>query len=169
VAGLNLRKEVRMNDKEIELIIPIDQFCNVLGLCEDHRAEKLEVFKVADSLRVQDGEEYFSVTDYARYVHEQLDSSWEGLTDIKSASAFAHAESMAVKYLVDWTSILTWLLSTAVGIEAERKDYFDVGFKATISNFQSIFDRLKSIFEFVYDLAYTGRISRKDENLDSPE
>lgn len=158
-----------MNDKEIELLIRLDRFCDLLQICGDHRAKRHDAFEAAGSLRVKDGEEHFSVADYTRYVHEQLDLAWERLTEIKSVSAFGHAESMAMTYLVDWTGILISLVSIAAEFEVERGDYIDTGFKTAISDFQSIFDRLKSIFEFAYDLAYTGQISRKDENADSPE
>ncbi len=158
-----------MTNQEVELLIPVDQFLGILDICEKHRAEKYEMFKAANALRIQDGAEHFSVSDYGRHVLELLDESSKTLAEAKSASSFIAAESMARIYLNEWTSILTRLLNTAVIIDPERKDRFDEGFKMAISDFQRIFDQLKSIFEFAYDLAFTGQISQKDENADSSE
>jgi len=158
-----------MNNKQIELLIPVDQFYSVLGLCDQHSVEKREVFKAADALRIKDGEEYFSLPEYTSYVFNQLDISWKCLTDSKSTSDFANAESKAREYLCEWTSILTCLLNTAVGIDTKRKDDFDIGFKLAVVDFQHIFYRLRSVFEYAYDLAYAGLVSRNDNNADAPE
>ena len=158
-----------MNVKKVEPFIPVERFLDDLGFCDEHSDKKKEILKTADALRILDGKEYFSLPEYTRYVLGQLELSRKELISERSAYAFTNATFMAKEYLSEWISILTCLLDTAVEIDAKRKIGFDAAFKMAIVDFQHIFYRLRSIFEFAYDLAYTGQISQKDENADSIE
>lgn len=147
-----------MNNKNVEIIIPVKPFFKAFRLSDEHSDEKYSDFKAAGALRFFNGEENFSVPEYTRYVLGQIESGWKDFKGSKLTTDFTLAESLTREYLDEWTSILTWLLNTAVTIDDEMKSHFDFGFKQVLANFILIFNRLKSIFEYAYELSYNGQI-----------
>jgi hypothetical protein len=146
-----------MINTKVELLIPIKPFFKTLELCKKHSAEKRDALKATGALKIFNHEENLSVPEYTRYVFDHIDSVWKNFKESKSTADFAIAESVTQEYLAEWISILTWLLNAAVTIDGDMKSHFNVGFKQVLGDFQLIFDRLKSIFEYAYELSYTGQ------------